>query len=222
MATWTSSISLFKLHITKHYNTMGNTPTLSQQIQHNKLMTFRVVRELDRELESIEEENAKMETEIRKLAEKKQYAAMRILAKDIGRSRTRVTRCYLMRSNLNALNAKFDSMKTTHEMAKSMARMTRSMKHMNKSMNMSKIRSLAMVFERETEKLDIKMEMMDDVLEDVFEDPDIDEDSEELVDQVLAEMGLVISGELGRAPTDTVLVDREQSELEERLNNLHN
>ena len=69
--------------------------------------------------------------------------------------------------------------------------------------------------------------MMEDTMEDVLDDPDADEDEDHIVQQVLDEIGIDMSGNLMVAPKSVPVTTKVQEEedpmkksLEERLQNL--
>lgn len=65
---------------------------------------------------------------------------------------------------------------------------------MNRQMNLPALQRIAMEFEKENDIMDQRQEMMDDAIDDVTGLED-EEEGEEVVDQVLAEVGI----DLGQA-----------------------
>ena len=62
---------------------------------------------------------------------------------------------------------------------------------MNRNMNLPAIQRIAMEFERESDMMGQRQEMMDDAIDDTFENEE--EESEEIVTQVLDEIGIDLS-----------------------------
>ena len=62
-----------------------------------------------------------------------------------------------MRSQLQGLSLKMQTMKTQYEMSQAMGKMTKSMKTMNKKMNVQSIAKLMREFEMENERTDMTM-----------------------------------------------------------------
>jgi charged multivesicular body protein 2A len=135
-----------------------------------------------------------------------------------------------MRSNLQGLNLKMQTMKTSHEMAQAMGKMSKAMKAMNKAMNVPKMQELMTEFQRQEMALGMTQEMMDDVVDDVLSDPTSAESEDALVKQVLDEIGVNLTQSLQEAPlapvktavqsSEPVALDSNVSDLEARLENL--
>ena len=60
---------------------------------------------------------------------------------------------------------------------------------MNKSMNLPQLQRIAMEFERENDMMEQRQEMMDDAVDDAM-DVGVEDEGEELVEQVLDEIGI--------------------------------
>merc|ERR1719511_386544 len=60
-----------------------------------------------------------------------------------------------------------------------------------------------MVFEKQSEIMDMKGEMMEDAIDDVMGDEDDEEESDAIVNQVLDELGLQLNDKLGDVPIGT-------------------
>lgn len=81
----------------------------------------------------------------------------------------------------------------------SMKGATRLLGSMNRQMNLPALQRIAMEFERENDIMDQRQEMMDDAIDDVTGLED-EEDSEEVVNQVLDEIGVDLKQALGETP----------------------
>jgi len=209
--------------------------SLQEQLRQNKRVVNRAIREMDRERAALEREKAKIERDIKKLAKQNEMAAVRVLAKDLVRTRQYISKFHVMKSNLQSLSLKMQTMKTQHEMALAMGKMTKSMKRMNKKMNIQTITKIVTEFERENEKTEMTEEMMSDVIGDAFDDGEAEEEEDRIVNQVLDEIGITLTDDLQAAPSGAVKESAAQekaaepvaeaddaavSDLEARLNNL--
>lgn len=85
-------------------------------------------------------------------------------------------------------------------MGKAMAGVTRSLQTMNRQMNTPAMQKMMMEFEKQSEMMDFKQEMMDDVMNDVLAGEDEEERTEEMVNQVLDEIGISASTQMTSAP----------------------
>mmetsp|Transcript_18585 Transcript_18585/g.30311 ORF Transcript_18585/g.30311 Transcript_18585/m.30311 type:complete len:223 (+) Transcript_18585:235-903(+) len=218
---------------------MGNRMTLAEQMKANKRVITKAIREMDRERNALEREKVKLEREIKKLAKQNEMAAVRVMAKDLVRTRQYISKFHVMKSNLQSLSLKMQTMKTTHEMGMAMGKMTKAMKRMNKKMNAQTINKIVREFEMENEKTEFTEEMMNDAIGDAFDDGETEAEEDAVVNQVLDEIGVNLNGDLQAAPSAPVqepapAVQQKQpqpvaaaaeedaavSDLEARLNNL--
>lgn len=67
---------------------------------------------------------------------------------------------------------------------------TKAMGAMNRKMNLPQIQKIMMDFERESEFMDMKEEMMNDAIDDAVEEEDDETETNEIVAQVLDEIGI--------------------------------
>ncbi|KAI9687785.1 MAG: ESCRT-III subunit protein did4 [Bathelium mastoideum] len=71
---------------------------------------------------------------------------------------------------------------------------------MNRQMNLPALQRIAMEFEKENDIMDQRQEMMDDAIDDVTGLED-EEEGEEVVNQVLDEIGVDLNESLGATPS---------------------
>ena len=195
----------------------------------------RTVRELDRERTKLEQQEKKIIADIKKMAKQGQMDAVKIMAKDLVRTRNFVKKFILMRANIQAVSLKIQTMRSTAAMAKAMQGVTKAMATMNKKMNLPQLQKIMMEFEKQSEIMDMKDEMMSDTMDDVLGEEDDEEESEAVVQQVFDELGLTFTDQLSGLTTATGAVGGKQpaaraqepvaaldadADLQERLNNL--
>ncbi|KAF0692978.1 Aste57867_16024 [Aphanomyces stellatus] len=224
---------------------MGNKPmTLKEQLRENKREINRAIRDLDRERTSLQMSEKKLIIEIKKMAKENQIASVKIMAKDLVRTRQHITKFYTMRSQLQAVALRMETAKSAEAMTSALQGTTKVMKSMAKTMNLPTLNKIMMEYAKESEKMEMQQEMVGDTIDDVM---DVDQDEEEedkIVSQVLDEIGIDMSGALLEAPSVQVPAavaapatshsaslppapveaggggDSAVSELEARLNNL--
>jgi sugar-specific transcriptional regulator TrmB len=78
-------------------NMMGKGKPLKEVLRENKREINRAVRELDREKNGLEREEKRITMEIKKAAKENQMQAVRIMAKDLVRTRQHITKFIEMR-----------------------------------------------------------------------------------------------------------------------------
>lgn len=173
--------------------------TMQQQIRKNQRSIDKACRELDRERMKMEAQERSIKIQIKKLAKQGQVEAARIMAKDLVRVRNHITRTYQMRTQLQSVSMQLSTMRTNEAMAGAMGNAVKIMARMNKSLNLPAMQQVLMNFEMEHGKMEMTQEMMDDAMGDALAGPDEEELSEEILNQVMDELGLEGSQQMNSA-----------------------
>merc|ERR1719418_18838 len=134
------------------------------------------------------------------MAKQGQMDAVKIMAKDLVRTRRYVKKFMLMRANIQAVSLKIQTLKSQSAMANAMKGVTKAMGSMNKQMKLPEIQKIMMEFEKQSEIMDMKEEMMSDVIDDALGDEDDEEESDAIVSQVLDELGLQMGDQISGLP----------------------
>jgi len=179
-------------------NTFGKKKSLKEQLRENKRMITRAIRELDRETRSLQKEEQRLTIEIKKMAREGQMKAVKIMAKDLVRTRQYVTKFIEMRSQLQGCALKMQTVKSHAAMADAMSSTALAMKKMNKAVDVPAINKMMMEFEKENMKSEMMQEMMGDAIDDVMDGDEEEEDA--IVGQVLDEIGINMSEGIPNAP----------------------
>ena len=77
---------------------------------------------------------------------------------------------------------------------------TKAMMNMNKQMKLPEIQKIMQEFEKQSEIMDMKEEMMSDVIDDALGDEDDEEETDNIVTQVLDELGLQMTDQITGLP----------------------
>ena len=142
----------------------GKKMSPDEMLRKNQRALNKAMRELDRERMKMEQQEKKIIADIKKMAKAGQMDAVKIMAKDLVRTRRQVKKFMLMRANIQAVSLKIQTLKSQNSMAQAMKGVTRAMQNMNKQMNMPQIQKIMMEFEKQSEIMDMKDEMMSDTL----------------------------------------------------------
>merc|ERR1719391_1619710 len=102
------------------------------------------------------------------MAKQGQMDAVKIMAKDLVRTRRYVKKFMLMRANIQAVSLKIQTLKSQNTMSQAMKGVTRAMMNMNKQMKLPEIQKIMQEFEKQSEIMDMKEEMMNDVIDDAM------------------------------------------------------
>ncbi|PVV00722.1 hypothetical protein BB560_004883 [Smittium megazygosporum] len=179
----------------------GKQKTPQQQIREAQRLLNRSMREIDREISRIDASQKQTESQIRQYATKGNTAACRVSAKDLVRLRRHRHQLYSLRTQLYGLNLRITTLSTNHQLAVSMQGATKAIKSMNSKVQLPKMQQLLVEFEKQSEVMNMKQEMVADGLDDAFEELSDDEEQEdEIVQQILDEIGIQASMKLNSVP----------------------
>jgi len=204
----------------------GKKKTVKEILREHQRSLNKAIREIDRERTGLQNQEKKLIVEIKKLAKQGQMGAVKIMAKDLVRTRGNVTKFYKMRTELQAVSLRIQTLSSEQTMGEAMRGVTRAMMVMNSQMNLPAMQRIMMEFEKQSERMDMKEEMMSDTLDDVFEEEGEEEETDNIVNQVLDEIGINLSSQLADAPTNATSVatptkqKEEELDLQARLDNL--
>ncbi|KAI9745154.1 MAG: ESCRT-III subunit protein did4 [Claussenomyces sp. TS43310] len=177
----------------------GKRMTPAERLRKHQRALEKTQRELDRERVKLENQEKKLIVEIKKSAKAGQMGACKIQAKDLVRTRRYVEKFYSMRTQLQAISLRIQTVRTNEQMMQSMKGATRILGGMNRSMNLPALQRIAMEFEKETDIMDQRQEMMDDAIDDSM-GADEELEGDEVVEQVLEEIGVDLRQAMGETP----------------------
>lgn len=150
-----------------------------------------------------------------------------MMAKDVVRMRANITNFYKMRAQMQSVSMQLQTMKSQQAMGKAMFGVTRSLQMMNRQMNLPAMQKMMMEFEKQNEMMEFKSEIMEDTMNDALGAEDEEERTDEMVSQILDEVGIGIAGSMANTPMSGVkgkqAIQEENEgdgELQSRLNSL--
>ncbi|KAJ8314961.1 hypothetical protein KUTeg_007111 [Tegillarca granosa] len=179
----------------------GKKKTPEEMLRQNQRALNKAMRDLDRERAKMEQQEKKVIADIKKMAKQNQMDAVKIMAKDLVRTRRYVKKFILMRANIQAVSLKIQTLKSNNAMAQAMKGVTKAMQTMNRQLKLPQIQKIMMEFEKQSEIMEMKEEMMNDAIDDAMGDEDDEEESDAIVSQVLDELGLQLTDELSGLPS---------------------
>ncbi|KAF7640361.1 hypothetical protein Mgra_00000181 [Meloidogyne graminicola] len=179
----------------------GRSKTPQELLRQNKRALDKAMRDLDRERQRLEGTEKKVIADIKKMAKMGQMDSVRIMAKDLVRTRQYIKKFIMMKANIQAVALKVQTLKSQDAMAQAMRGVTRAMSSMNRQLNLPQIQKIMNDFERQSEIMDMKEEMMSEAIDDAMGDGDEEEETEQVVQQVLDELGIQMSEDLNKLPT---------------------
>ncbi|XP_072998170.1 vacuolar protein sorting-associated protein 2 homolog 1-like [Typha latifolia] len=179
----------------------GSRKTPAELLRENKRMLDKSIREIERERQGLQTQEKKLIAEIKKTAKQGQMAAVKVMAKDLIRTRHQITKFYALKSQLQGVSLRVQTLKSTQAMGDAMKGVTKAMGQMNRQMNLPALQRIMIEFERQNERMEMVSEVMGDAIDDALEGDEEEEETEELVSQVLDEIGIDINNELVKVPS---------------------
>lgn len=124
-----------------------------------------------------------------------------------------------MRTQLQAVSLRIQTLRSNQQMAEAMKGATRAMGMMNRTMNLPAVQRIMREFERESATMDMKEEMMGDAVDEAMDDEadgiGEEEEGDAILKEVLDEIGVGLNQQLGATPN--VLPGAQESVPAERV-----
>lgn len=127
--------------------------------------------------------------------------ACKVLAKQLVQLRKQKNRTYAVSSKVTSMSTQTKVMNSQMKMAGAMSTTAKTMQAVNKKMDPQKTLQTMQNFQKENMKMEMTEEMINDTLDDIFDASDEEEESQDIVNQVLDEIGIEISGKMAKAPS---------------------
>lgn len=178
----------------------GKRLTPREQMRRNQRQLERTQRELEREKSKLQIQEKKLIKDIKKSAKEGQISAVKVQAKDLIRTRKQISKFDKMKTRIQAISLRLQTMRSSTEMTSSMKSATRILSGLNGNMNMNQIGRITQQFQKSMDMMDQKQEMVDDVMDDMMDDELEDEDDDEVddvINKVLDEVGVDLHDKLG-------------------------
>jgi charged multivesicular body protein 2A len=198
----------------------------AEVIREQKRMVDRAARSLESERTKLKAQEKKLIMDMKKMAQENQLKSVKIMAKDLIRIRKHQEKFINLQAQLRAVSLQMQTMASTQALTDSMKSATKAMRMMNKQMKLPVLQKIMQEFARQSEQMEMGQEMMGDAIDDAMEDEEDVAESENVVNQVLDEIGIQMSEQLVNVPgkqrvAEPVQTEKaESAEVEARLNNL--
>lgn len=178
----------------------GKEPTLKEQQRDNERALRKANREIDRDRRELDREEKKLVLEIKKNAKEGNQAACKILAKQLVQIRKQKTRTYDMNAKITGVSSKNRLIGTNAKLTDALSTTAKTMKNINQTVKPEKVAADMRAFQHASMKMDMTEEMINESLDDILNDSDDEKESDAIVNQVLDEIGIEISGKMASAP----------------------
>ena len=170
---------------------------------------------LDRQINSIKREEAKVTKSLKDAAKRGDSDVCKLLAKEIINSRKSVNKLYTAKANLNSVQNQMKGQLATVKVSGALAQSADVMKSMNALIKIPETQKVMMEMSKEMMKAGIIEEMMEDTMEGLGEDDVTEEAAQEEIDRIILE---ITTGKLSDAPSaikDTLPAPADDEELKD-------
>jgi len=174
----------------------GKRLTPQEIIKEQQKTINKSVREIEREKNRLQRSESKIIADIKKAAAEGQMGAARVMAKDLVRTRKHVEKMYKMKTQLQAVSLRIQTVKSQASMADAMRGVTRAMMRMNRTINLPSLQQIMMEFQKQSEIMDLKEDTIGDTMDEMWESDDEEAETDDIINQVLDEIGIKLESEL--------------------------
>ncbi|CAB4390611.1 charged multivesicular body protein 2a [Rhizophagus irregularis] len=192
----------------------GRQKTPAEMLRQHQRSLQKAQREMDREKTKLDASEKKLIADIKKAAKANQMSACKIMAKDLVRTRRYSQKFQAMKTQLQAVSLRIQTLRSNQQMSEAMKGATKAMKSMNRQMNLPAMQKIMSEFEKESEIMDMKEDMMNDVIDDTMAEENDEEESDEIVNQVLDEIGISLDQSLVDTPNSIERVSQKEKILQ--------
>lgn len=184
------------------FNPFKKQPTAKESAKQVKREVRSSTRDLDRELRDLDRREQALIADLKREAKVgRSEKAVKLLAKQLVQLRSQRERILGAKVQVGSIATHASAMASSVAVAESVGKAGKAMGAMNTSMAKAKIGLSIAQFQREAAKMDMTEEMMGDMLSEAFDDDEAEEEADNVVDGVLAEIGLDMTKGLEEAPT---------------------
>ncbi|KAH9459312.1 hypothetical protein Pst134EA_019465 [Puccinia striiformis f. sp. tritici] len=181
----------------------GRYKSPAERMREHQRSLQKATRELDRERTKLESQEKQLIIDIKSNAKKGQMNSCKVMARDLVRTRRYVAKFYSMRTQLQAVGLRLQTMRSNQQMAEAMRGATRGNGNDEPNDELTSNSKILMDFEKESSVMDMKEEMMNDAVDDAMEDNEDEteeEESDKILQEVLDDIGINLSHQLGDTP----------------------
>ncbi|GFV56520.1 charged multivesicular body protein 2b [Trichonephila clavipes] len=181
-------------------------PSAEELMREQNRNLRRAQRDVEKDRRALERQEKQLELEIKKAAKQGNKQVLTVLAKNLVTVRKQKARTYTASSKIMSVGNQTKAMHSSAKLATTMATTTKTMGLANKELNPQGIMKTMHDFEKESMKMGMAEEIVEDSLNSVLTESGDEEEEDAVVNQVLDEIGIEISGKMSKAP----LVNRDE------------
>uniref|UniRef100_A0A7S1BMU4 Uncharacterized protein n=1 Tax=Corethron hystrix TaxID=216773 RepID=A0A7S1BMU4_9STRA len=175
-------------------------PTAKEAARETKREVRSAQRGIDRELRELERQERTLLADIKKRAKTggitKNDSALKALSKQLVHTRGQKDRLQESKSQIGSMALKATAMSSQVAAAQAVGKVTQAMGNANQAVDIKKLSAQMGEFMRQNEMMDLKEDLFNDALADAFDGDEVEEEADAVTDQILAELGLELSGKM--------------------------
>ncbi|GAX73797.1 hypothetical protein CEUSTIGMA_g1248.t1 [Chlamydomonas eustigma] len=171
----------------------GKAPSVKEQVRESQGELRRGEREIQREIIALQLQEKKMIAEIKAAAQKGNQQVLNVHAKSLVRLRSQIAKLQASNARLKGISSQMTTSAATVTVGNAMSSAGKAMGAMGKVMNPQKLNQDMQQFAKANFQLEQTTEMMDEAIDNALDDDEVEEETDNLVNQVLDEIGVDIS-----------------------------
>ena len=192
---------------------MGSSASIEDQLKNDIKMLDRHSRELGRDVVRMERERNNIINKIKLYARKGNINMVNELSLQVMVFKVNISKITKLQCTIESAKQKMRTARSVNEINNALVTLTKTMKIMNRNMGDTSITKIIKEYDRELDKMEVRMEMTDEALSE-----EIDEDERNMiVKSVLDEIGIEVSNMIKMPTNEDSEVERI---LESRLKSL--
>ncbi|CAN7988540.1 unnamed protein product [Ixodes hexagonus] len=182
----------------------GKKVSPAEQMRQQNRNLRKAQRDIEKDRRDLERQEKQLELEIKKAAkEGNKQVVCTVLAKQLVQVRKQKARTYTASSKVQAVGAQSKTMHANVKLADAMATTAKTMGEVNKNIKPQDIARTMQEFEKQTMKMGMTEEIgkLDDTLNSILDESGDEEEQDAIVNKVLDEIGIEVSGKMANAPS---------------------
>jgi charged multivesicular body protein 2A len=193
---------------------MGARLSLEEQIKRDVRMMDRHCRVIKRDIVRMEREQKELSYKLKAKAKKGEMDQVTVLATRYMLFKVNIKKMMKLENHIENVKQRISMMGSVAQINEALQTLTVTMKAINTRMGVSSLNTIIRDYEKELTKVETNMERFDDVFRD-----DIDEEEQEdIVNSVLAEIGVEMDATMMSAPgTGTLSSNSDTTDMEKLL-----
>ncbi|KTW26023.1 hypothetical protein T552_03292 [Pneumocystis carinii B80] len=194
----------------------GGHKTAQEQLRQYRRGLEKAQREIQREEVKLEAQEGRLTREIRKSAQAGEMEVTKIKVKDLLRTRKQIGKFLQIKTQLQAISLRIQTVQTHEQMTQSLKSATRLLTSMNRKIHVPSLMKIVQNFQQENDIMEQREEVIDEAIDDIMEDDEIE--NKDIINQVLDEIGIDLQQDLNNIPCIMNTVDKGRQKIPQMIN----